>query len=262
MRAARRGLRGARGASPRGALAACRAASSGSRPLWLPGAEVPDHLDGALPGDYGFDPLGLGVDPAKLKWYREAELQHARWAMAATAGILAQEVVKPDVFFYDAPTKISLPFSILGLVAFQAFTMHYVEIRRWRDLVAPGSVDQDPIFADQKLPPHDVGYPGGPVFTPFGVVGGDLETLKEKEIRNGRLAMLAFVGFIMAAQVNGKGPIACFKDHVADPWGQTIYAKGAVTPFSKVAPECQIAPSVEFEGVTIPTPCFLEGLWP
>ena len=44
----------------------CRAAS---RPMWLTGAAAPSYLDGSLPGDYGFDPLGLGVDPARLKWF-------------------------------------------------------------------------------------------------------------------------------------------------------------------------------------------------
>ena len=54
---------------------------------------APAHLDGTLPGDFGFDPLGLGADPQRLKYYQEAELMNARWAMMAVAGIVAQEVV-------------------------------------------------------------------------------------------------------------------------------------------------------------------------
>ena len=40
--------------------------------------------------DFGFDPLFLGVDKDALTWYREAELQNGRWAMAAVAGILGK----------------------------------------------------------------------------------------------------------------------------------------------------------------------------
>ena len=74
----------------------------------------------------GYDPLNLGADPVKLKWFREAELQHCRWAMLGVAGILGQELFNPSVFFYDAATKASLPFDILGLAAFQFLTMHFV----------------------------------------------------------------------------------------------------------------------------------------
>jgi len=35
------------------------------RPLWFPGSTPPPWLDGSLPGDFGFDPLGL----CKLKQY-------------------------------------------------------------------------------------------------------------------------------------------------------------------------------------------------
>jgi len=31
------------------------------RPLWFPGSSPPEWLDGSLPGDFGFDPLGLGT---------------------------------------------------------------------------------------------------------------------------------------------------------------------------------------------------------
>lgn len=46
----------------------------------------------SLAGDYGFDPLGLGEDPDSLKWYVQAELVHARFAMAGIAGILFTDV--------------------------------------------------------------------------------------------------------------------------------------------------------------------------
>merc|ERR1712178_22666 len=68
---------------------------------WLPGSDAPSHLDGTLPGDFGFDPLGLGKDPQALTWYQQAELQHARWAMLAVAGIIAQNIAKPEVNFME-----------------------------------------------------------------------------------------------------------------------------------------------------------------
>ena len=33
-----------------------------SRPCFT-GSSPPKHLDGTMPGDYGFDPLGLGASP-------------------------------------------------------------------------------------------------------------------------------------------------------------------------------------------------------
>jgi len=50
------------------------------------------NLD-ALPGDIGFDPLGLKPsDPEELKIMQTKELQHGRVAMIASSGFLAQEL--------------------------------------------------------------------------------------------------------------------------------------------------------------------------
>lgn len=54
------------------------ARAADTRPNWNPGSETPAWLDGSLPGDYGFDPLGLGSDPDALKYFVQAELVHAR----------------------------------------------------------------------------------------------------------------------------------------------------------------------------------------
>eukprot|EP00894_Picocystis_sp_ML_P001639 jgi/Pico_ML_1/52156/g2914.t1 len=215
---------------------------------WAPGFEAPKHLDGTLPADFGFDPLGLGVMPDRLKWFRESELVHSRWAMLGVAGILVQEIAKPDVFFYDAAAKTELPFDIRGVLAAEFLMMHFVENLRMQDFKKLNSVNQDPIFKGNKLPDHEPGYPGG-VFAPF--IPGDLEEMKVKELKNGRLAMVAFVGMIVAAQVTGKGPIANLVDHLASPMTNL---------FIGVSPGCAIPPSVDYQGITIPTPCL--PLWP
>ncbi len=43
---------------------------------------------------YGYDPLGLGKDPAQVEKYRAYELLHARWAMLAAAGIILPEALQ------------------------------------------------------------------------------------------------------------------------------------------------------------------------
>jgi len=227
---------------------------------WLPGNDFPAHLENVkLPGNFGFDPLGLGADAERLSYFAEAERVHCRWAMLGVAGIMLQELIRPDIFWYTAPTTIDLPFNITGLVAFELFAMHWVESRRGYDLRKPGSMDQDPIFSNFKLPPHEVGYPGG-VFAPF--IPGNLEELKVKEIKNGRLAMLAFVGFVMCAQVSGLNPLAALAEHFADPLNTTIFSKAVIIPGQVVQPPCMIPDTVQFQGVTIPAGCFLHALWP
>jgi len=208
---------------------------------WYPGVKSPSYLDGSLPGDYGFDPLELGTEPDQLKWFAQAELLHARFAMLGCLGILAPEAasdlgvqwpgagvnwVDAATYTYDADSKVYF--------VIQLFLMHWVEIRRYQDMQKEGSVNQDPIFKAYKLPEgNKSGYPGG-IFDPFGWTtrdnGRKLEELKLKEIKNGRLAMFSFVGFWLQYNVQGKGPIACWADHLANPFTNNILNTSAI-PF-------------------------------
>ena len=56
----------------------------------IPFLNKPPALDGSLPGDVGFDPLGFSTTVTELggdlNYVREAELMHGRQAMLATVG--------------------------------------------------------------------------------------------------------------------------------------------------------------------------------
>jgi light-harvesting complex I chlorophyll a/b binding protein 4 len=170
--------------------------------------------------------------------------------------------VKPDVFWYTAGSQIQGE-NLAGLLAFELFLLHFVEVKRGMDVKMPNSQNDDPIFTSNKLPPHDVGYPGG-IFDPLGFAKGNLQEMKVKEIKNGRLAMLAFIGMTMAAQVTGKGPLGALAEHLADPMNTSIFSKTAITPFDVHTLPCAIPDSVTIAGtnVTLPAGCFLHGLWP
>ncbi|XP_019417417.1 PREDICTED: chlorophyll a-b binding protein P4, chloroplastic isoform X2 [Lupinus angustifolius] len=154
---------------------------------WLPGLASPGYLNGSLPGDNGFDPLGLAEDPENLRWFVQAELVNGRWAMLGVAGMLLPEVFT-NIGIINAPKwydagKEEYFASSSTLFVIEFILFHYVEIRRWQDIKNPGSVNQDPIFKQYSLPPNEVGYPGG-IFNPLNFA--PTEEAKEKEIANGK----------------------------------------------------------------------------
>jgi light-harvesting complex II chlorophyll a/b binding protein 4 len=221
--------------------------SSEGRPLWYPAAQAPDWLDGSLPGDRGFDPFGLskpteylqfdldGLDqnapknPAGrvvgriqakpdevstdrlapysevfgLQRFRECELIHGRWAMLAVLGCLVSEAVTGVAWQNAGLVEASqstywgfeLPFSGSQVVWFEVLTMGFVEI-----------------FRNTELTTERRCYPGG-AFDPLGLTSKDATTtfrLKEAELKHGRLAMLAFLGFAVAAGNTGLGATQSF----------------------------------------------------
>merc|ERR1712216_383389 len=51
----------------------------------------PAYLDGTIPGDMGFDPMGIGSwDVLNMNFLREAEIKHGRLAMLAFVGIMVE----------------------------------------------------------------------------------------------------------------------------------------------------------------------------
>lgn len=176
---------------------------------WLPGAKSPAHLDGKAPGDFGFDPLGLGSDPERLKWYSEAEKMNGRWAMAACAGILFTDVLGKGKWFEAGAGEYWMPNN--ALIALEALIMGFLELKRyqgWKDSGVSGFVNAFP-------------------FDPAGMASADMAV---KEVKNGRLAMVAFIGFATAALVTREGPVEALTTHLSNPFENNVIGMVAKMP--------------------------------
>lgn len=76
--------------------------------------------------------------------------------MLCSVDMTVQEIVHPEQFWYTTGAELKSPIPIVGLLAFEFWAMHFVEIKRWQDFRNPGSVDKDPLFPQNSLPKHEV----------------------------------------------------------------------------------------------------------
>ncbi|XWS14693.1 hypothetical protein CRYUN_Cryun35bG0031200 [Craigia yunnanensis] len=130
----------------------------------------------SLAGDYGFDPLGLGEDPESLKWYVQAELVHARFAMSRVAGIQFTDLLRVTgisslpVWYEAGAVKFKFA-STRALIVVRLLLMGFVETKRYMDFISPGSQAKEGSFfgLEAALEGLEPGYSGGPLLNPLGL---------------------------------------------------------------------------------------------
>lgn len=185
------------------------------------------------------DDRALPVWTAAVNPYSSITLElYCRFAMLGAAGIVIPGLMTkagilnvPDWWVAGevAIKDSGIPFWALVMV--QAILMGWAEIARIQDYKKPGSQGDGSFFGvTDGFTPVSNGYPGG-LFDPMSMGKGDgLKTAQQKEIKNGRLAMLACVGFVAQHEATGKGPIDNLFDHMANP-GMVSSSASVACPF-------------------------------
>ena len=172
-----------------------------------------------IPGDLAptgyFDPLGLanGKDEDTIKLYREAELKHGRICMLASAGILTQELLTnkqgidgPGIYHYELAKEIVPNWGPIFLLVC-AFIEGFVITRNYETVEEAEEAGRSAVLK-ADVEPGDYGW------DPLGWYPEDPEEqaiIRTKEIQNGRLAMLSFLGIVAQELTDGKEILCHFQ---------------------------------------------------
>lgn len=181
--------------------------------------KMKDLMKAGQGAPFGFwDPWGLSTDIpyGKMVFYRDAELKHGRVAMLATLGIFSSEKAGGSWFGGSAGSAIDLlpaasyPVAELSdlqetsLQAFYGACIILLGLPELTSLLAPfplgvGSYPD----SDARLPGEYNGFDPLYIRPPLG--SDELLEIQNKELNNGRLAMIAAAGIIAQEMVTGKG---------------------------------------------------------
>jgi hypothetical protein len=141
-----------------------------------------------------FDPLGFSTDVSqgKLLFYREVELKHGRVCMLASLGILVAEQFHP-LFGGNIDVPAYIAFQQTPLQQFWVAVAVAIAIPEIGSIGSYQDLDGDKWAMEENRISGDLG------FDPLGLMPTEpaafLE-LQNKEILNGRLAMIATAGMI------------------------------------------------------------------
>jgi len=157
----------------------------------IPFLEAPAALDGTMAGDKGFDPMRLS-EVVPIQWAREAELKHARVCMLAVLGYVAVDFGFTVPYAPQVSSLAAHDAAVdKGAFLFMLFPIAAVEILA--GIPKCFQIMNDPDAA-----------PGGDYkFDPLKL-GGSAD-MAEKEMSNGRLAMMAFSGVVTQAAITEGG---------------------------------------------------------
>eukprot|EP00285_Hemiselmis_virescens_P016900 CAMPEP_0173379050 /NCGR_PEP_ID=MMETSP1356-20130122/2130_1 /TAXON_ID=77927 ORGANISM="Hemiselmis virescens, Strain PCC157" /NCGR_SAMPLE_ID=MMETSP1356 /ASSEMBLY_ACC=CAM_ASM_000847 /LENGTH=223 /DNA_ID=CAMNT_0014332319 /DNA_START=18 /DNA_END=689 /DNA_ORIENTATION=+ len=172
----------------------------------IPFLERPEKLDGSMPGDAGFDPLGFS-DYYDVKWMQEAEIKHGRVCMLAALGMMFPEFTKLpqfsgmstnplEAFYQVGPIAWIQIFAFIGILESVSYDKIY-----YGDS-APGDLGFDPLRLS-KDPASKAHYAAA-------------------EVKNGRLAMLGFSGMLHHSLLTKTGPIQQIMEQNYYPKGWTF----------------------------------------
>lgn len=159
-------------------------------------------LDGSYPGDAGFDPLFLADSEALLEDYRDAEIKHGRLAMLAALGWPASEVWDRAI-----AKAVSMPPVVdesLRAPSVLNGGLGKIPVEYWAASLFVASFIECANI--QKRRTDDRWFPGNLNFDPLGLYPKSEAKQREmqlKEIKNGRLAMIAITAFAIQEAIVG-----------------------------------------------------------
>ena len=151
-------------------------------------------------GDKAWDPYGFSLKASSetLGWFRAAEIKHGRVAMLAFTGFCVQGAGLGNIPLTPGAAPLSSkPFEALGQVPAAGIAQIVMTI---------GLIE----LYSESVKPHYTqgGQPGYlPIIAPSGLADGGVDLrAANKELKNGRLAMIGVMGFFAAAAVPGSVP--------------------------------------------------------
>merc|ERR1711988_25059 len=156
-----------------------------------------------------FDPLNKleGADLNQIKLYREAEITHGRVSMLAVLGMAVGEnfnplfdgkITGPAINHFQQVPGIFWTSIVFAIACAEGYRLTY----GWVNPVGEGENGGNNLWTlSESYSPGDLG------FDPLGLKPTDVAefvTIQNKELNNGRLAMIAVAGIVVQELITGE----------------------------------------------------------